>query len=304
MNRALGVSLLTALALSASPAYGQQTGPLVLRLPASTRAAALGDAFVTGSGPDLVFYNPAQIGEGTGLATSVARYGSASTLGTLGASTKMGRFGVALGVQWLGYRGGHDAFPAPPGTVVVRGPDPASTLAATLAASTRLIGFRWGLAAKYLEERLPTDVGSGPAFDLGVAREVGRFTLGLAAQNLGPALAVGGREAELPTRVGLGAGISSVPLGTWFDLVARATVSWERELGVVPAGGLELRYLPVEGWTIAGRVGARRVDRDGRPAPSPLTFGGTLGLDRVELDYAYEPFTGSGGGHRIGLRIR
>ena len=47
----------------AGPAFAQAppAAPLVLQLPATARAAALGDAWVTGRDSEVIFYNPAQI---------------------------------------------------------------------------------------------------------------------------------------------------------------------------------------------------------------------------------------------------
>ena len=48
-------------ALGASVARGQEAGGLALRLPAGTRALAMGNAFVAGRGSEVVFYNPAYV---------------------------------------------------------------------------------------------------------------------------------------------------------------------------------------------------------------------------------------------------
>src|SRR3954470_23148294 len=57
--------LLSALVLAvlATPAWAQAppAAPLVLQLPATARAMALGDAWVTGRDSEVIFYNPAQI---------------------------------------------------------------------------------------------------------------------------------------------------------------------------------------------------------------------------------------------------
>jgi len=73
---------------------------------------------------------------------------------------------------------------------------------------------------------------------------------------------------------------------------------------IVPGAGVELIYQPVEGWTVIGRAGARRVrDLPGR-AESPVTLGGSFGLDRLWLDYTFQPYRGPGSAHRIAIRIQ
>ena len=51
-------------------------GPIVLQLPASTRAIGFGNAYVGVRDPEAVFYNPAQLGVRPGVAMSAERYGS------------------------------------------------------------------------------------------------------------------------------------------------------------------------------------------------------------------------------------
>jgi hypothetical protein len=35
-----------------------------------------------------------------------------------------------------------------------------------------------------------------------------------------------------------------------------------------------------------------------------VTFGGSFGLDRFWLDYAFQPYKGPGAAHRLGIRIQ
>jgi hypothetical protein len=64
---------------------------------------------------------------------------------------------------------------------------------------------------------------------------------------------------------------------------------------------VELGYTPLEGYTIAGRVGARRVLGGD---VSPLSLGAVLARDRIALEYAFQPLDGVGDVHRVGLRLR
>jgi hypothetical protein len=283
-------------------AAAQETAPLVLRIPASARAAAVGDGFAAGRGSDVLFYHPAQIGLTTGLSASVARYGSAATAASVATSSTLGLITIGAGVQWLDYGSNPARFPTPPGDLTVSG-ETSQSLAATAAAAIRFRGLRWGVAAKYVEERLPDARPNGAAFDVGVARELGRIPVAFVAQNLGGHLEDGGTSAPLPRRLVLGAATPRWPIHTWFDLSAIAALSWERESRLSPSGGVELTWVPLEGYSVAARIGARRVE-GGPRSRRPVTVGAGIGFDRFSLDYAYEGYSGAGGGHRFGIRLQ
>lgn len=284
-------------------AQGESTAPLVLRLPGGARALALGNAFVGGWGSEVLFYNPAQL-QRAGMTVSVGRYDGASTLGILSSVMRMGSWRVGVGVRYLDYGATPGVFPTEPGDLTTRGSLDAASLAATLAVSRSIIGVRWGLAAKYVEERLPSERDGRPAFDVGAAKDVGRFTIALAVQNLGPDLEIAGDDVPLPTRVTAGTMWNYIPIGPFIDLRVMAAVAILRGGNVVPAAGVEFQYVPVEGWEFASRVGVRRVKERDPAYPHPVTFGVGFSLDNVSLDYAYESFSGPGGAHVLGLRLR
>ncbi|HEX9895295.1 MAG TPA: hypothetical protein VGA78_15305 [Gemmatimonadales bacterium] len=292
--------MLIVLALAAAvPAslVAQETAPLVLRLPASARAAALGNGFAGGRGSEMIFYHPAQIGLVTGLSLSLARYRASATFASLATSSTVGVLVVAAGVQWLDYGSEPGVFPTSPRSLTTSGSEISQSLAASAAAAIRLIGFRWGIAAKYVEERLPDARPSGAAFDVGVGRDFSRISVGLVAQNLGADIGREPARADLPTRLVLGAATPRYPIHTWFDIAATAAVNWERHSGVSPAAGAELTYVPLEGFALALRAGARRVT-GGPSSQQPVTFGAGFSFDRLSLDYAYD------GAHWFGVRMQ
>jgi hypothetical protein len=293
--------------LLATPALAQQTptAPLVLRLPGGTRAAGAGNAFTAGRGAEVLFYNPAQIGILRGTTISLARFGSPATLGTLSTVGPFGKVALGAGIQYLNYGSplGSSLY-GRPGQLPEGGPFQSSSLAATVAASTRIKGLRVGVAGKYVQESLGGLRDDGLALDVGVAREIGRVTIGLAVQNIGDGIEILGQEASLPTRVSLGGISPSILLGSYFDLSFAAAISRERDGRIMPGAGVELAYQPVEGWYFVGRVGARRVEGGSRPLESPVTVGGSFGLDRLWLDYVFQPSRGSSATHRIGIRIQ
>jgi hypothetical protein len=278
------------------------SAPLVLRLPGGTRALAVGDAWVAGRGAEVLFYNPAQIGVLRGSTISVQRFGDAATQGTLSTVGPFGKIWIGAGVQYLDYHA--SSFFTPPGSLTLRGSVNAASMAATVAAAFRFKGVRFGVGAKYLEERVGGARGNGAAFDFGAAREVRRATVALAVQNLGADLDLPGQEAELPARVTLGLTSPSIRVSTFFDAGIALAVSREQDGRIVPAGGAELIYEPVGGWYFVARAGARRVRSGPERAESPVTFGGSFGLDRFWLDYAFQPYKGPGAAHRLGIRIQ
>ncbi len=284
-------------------AQSDHYAPLVLMLPASARAMALADAYVAARDNDAaVFYNPAQLAIARGMSASVARYRSASTLTSLSGSMAFGPGpgGVGFGVQMLDYGAYSGRFPALSRDLTRRGPLLASSLAATIGFATIYRDIRVGFAGKYVDERLPSARTGVLAFDAGVSKDVGQVTVGLSAQNLGEDLVIGQQHAKLPQRYTFGIGGVGLPIGP-FDIAASTSVSVLRNGFITPAGGVELLYSWLDGYTLAGRVGVRRTED---AVQSPITFGAGITVDRVSFDYAFDNFDGPGGVHRVGLRIR
>lgn len=293
------------LLLAVFTATGDAQGrPTVLELPAGARALALGDAFFAGRGSEVLFYNPAMIALQPGLTASAQRFGSASTLGAVSNVLAVASGAAGVGVQMLDFGDGAASPRARVADLATRGPVSSSSLAAAVSvAGPPIKTVRIGLSAKYVEERIGTLKDGGAAFDVGAARDFfGRTTLAFSAQNLGGPLHIDGVTLDLPTRYTLGAAAFAPPLGTFFDLAASAALTYRRDGAWIPAGGVELSYVPLDGWAITGRMGARRVER--AFGASPLTFGAGISFDRLSADYAYHALDGPGTTHRIGLRIR
>ena len=294
-----------ALCLVPIVARGQAAGfgPIVLQLPASTRAIGFGDAYVGVREPEAVFYNPAQLGVRPGVAISAERYGSVSTAGAVASTYVFGRFGFGLGAQMLDYRSLGPAYAdaAPNGEqLLADGPFPASSLVAAAALEMAYKGIRWGLTQKLAQDRVSDGRDGVWLTDVGAAKELGPVTVGATVQNLGAGPKMLGTSAELPTRGTIGAAASGVPVGP-LDLAASGAVSVRHGGRVSPAGGVELGYVPIDGVTFAGRIGARLPEENGQ---APITLGASFTFDRVSIDYGFEPYQGEGSGHRIGIRIR
>ncbi|GLC24012.1 hypothetical protein [Roseisolibacter agri] len=296
-----------ALALVASAAAAQDTGaPLVLRLPVSTRALAMGGGQPVAVDAESQLYNPALLAWSRGASAQGQRWGAASTMGVLASTLSALRGTTGLAVQYLDYgatAGGlPDATRDATGALPTRGPVTASSLAASIGYARPMLGVRAGAVLRYAEERLGAARDGTVSADVGLAKGFlfDNVVVGLAVQHLGAGLQLAGARAPLPTRVTLGLSGAGYPLNPWLDVGASAAVSVLRGGEVAVAGGGELSLVPLQGYAITARVGARRTLA---PGERPVTAGFGLTRDRVSLDYAYEPFVARDA-HRIGLRVR
>lgn len=280
-------------------------GPLVLKLGASTRAAALGSAFWTGDGADAVLHHPALIG-GEGFGGSRQKIGGATHMVLSGSRGWLGG-AVAAGVSFLEYGTGATSpleLPRETAALVGGGDMAASEYVAALGYADEMFGFGVGVAAKLIGQRLGGLWGNTTAVDLGAARDIGRFTAALSVQNLGRALKVGRYEVPLARRVVLGAGSGGrVPVGP-LDIGAAVQVAREGDGGIVPGGGVEIAWWPVQRRVFIARIGLRR-QMEGQT--SPFTFGAGFEGDRIRIDYAYGEYIHEDLGadsHRIGIAFR
>jgi hypothetical protein len=300
-----GLRLLVAMLVPlVSSAQATSFAPLILRLPGSSRALALGDAGIAGHDDDVIFYGPAQIATARGTSASVERFSASANGGALSSVTRIGSGGVGVGFSTIDFRGPADLYPASRDLSVDRGPVAATSTLAVVAVAQTFKKFSLGAAAKYAEDHVASQAQARPMLDLGVARDVTVFdapvTTAIAVQNIGRNLdVIGQRRPYLPLRAtgGVSAGGPAGPL----DLGVAAQVAvFPRGGFVAPAGGLELGYSWLDGYGIAARVGARRP----QIGESTLTAGAGVRLDRVTFDYALETLAASGVAHRLGIRLR
>ena len=310
--RGTAVTVFAALALAgawaACPADGRaqstEHGPLVLELPASTRALALGGAFYTvGNDSDAVFYNPALIGGNGVIGAAMQRFGTASLFTTVSGAAEWSSANVAVGVQALGYGapdGGAGVLSHDAQSLFTSGSTGTSELAVSVGYAREVKGIRAGITGKLVDQRLGRHHDATAAVDLGVAVGAGGARVALAVQNLGPGLTLGETEVALPARITVGASTPAIPVGP-LDLGWSGTVSREADGGVVPGAGMEVAYWPVRGRTFTARVGVRRAP-DGHG--HPVTFGGAFNGDRLAIDYACQRYDGGEAAHRIGLSWR
>lgn len=303
----------TALAVcGAAAASGQQAGLLVLEAPGGTESMAYGGApwlFTTGA--DVLFENPGLLGRAEGVAASLQSYGGEGTLVSLAGAGELQGGGFAAGVQILRY-GTEPGLPQArdrqsaaltPGSVGV------TELVGTVGYGRRWLGLEIGAAFKYLDQSLDDDRDEVVAFDLGAARQIGPLAVGIALRDLGSDLRLddldeastaGSTRRELPTRIVADVSTESFEVGE-LDLFLASRVTRRRDGEIVPAGGVELSYWPVTGYTFRLRAGLQRVVEDAR---SPITLGAAFTGDHITLEYAFQSFDGEGDAHRFGLRWR
>jgi hypothetical protein len=305
--------LLVALGLAPAPTVAQsrERGPIVLELPASTRALALGNSFALGFGDaDAVFYHPGLLDRAQGMAASLQRFGASGTLTTFSAGRSWWGGGILLGIQQLGYEApGQNPltathildFPADEASLRNDGAVGVSELVISAGYGRRFMGARLGAVGKFVEQRVGYLKAGTMAVDVGLAVSPGPITVGITAQNLGPEIGIGGGEIPLPTRFTAGAASRPAPVGP-LDLSATTAVSYRLDGDVIPSVGLEVGYWPVVGRTFVGRVGYRYLSDEF--SATPVTFGGAFFGDDLILEYTFQGYESGDPSHRFGIGWR
>jgi hypothetical protein len=286
-------------------AHAQASGSPVplLELPASTRALALGNAFVAaGKDEAAVFYNPAQLATIAKLCAglSVQQWFLGQTVAAAAAATRVWRGTAAVGLQVLDYGSSERSFDDPSGGI---GQPSGSTISAgdyvaSFAYGIAMRSVRVGATAKYVNQRLVDESGGTGAVDVGAAFDVKGVTIGASLQNVGGDFSLAGDRRSLPQIVRVGA---AVPLHGVGPVDVLGTIELTHADGETePFGGFEVEYEAPGGVTILGRVGA--LDRPTGADISPVSFGGGLRALHFALDYAYEGSPVFGAMHRVGVR--
>lgn len=302
MRRALVLAavLLAGTALRAGESGGT-TGAQFLRVGASPRAAAMGEAFTAVSdNATAVFWNPA------GLAAVKWHEVYASHQSWV----ENIRLSHAAYAQPLGEKWAVAAGVAHASSGDLRGKDEfdrdtenfeATDLAVTLAGARRLGAFNAGAGVKFLRQAIGDEAGAGAAFDLGMQyrRALGAQTVTWAAAlkeagaKMGP-----GTKADLPTEVHLG--VSDRLLKETVLLSAEAAAPFQ---GDVTAGlGAEV--------LVGGLVALRGGYRFGLPDVTgfdALTAGlGILYSSKQDyvVDYSFAGQGSLGATHRFSLTLK
>jgi hypothetical protein len=302
VRRALAA--VAALCVAAAGVQAQARAPMVLTLPASTRAAAMGDAFgISLVDSDAVFYNAAFNDRLRGAGVSMTRYGDRSTLYTLSAGTDWLGGAIGFGVQSLDYDAGAGGVRDPSTADYLFGDGGADADERVLALvyGRRIKGVRLALAAKHFEQHVPGEQQRLLLGDFATSFTWRFLSIGAAVQNLGsPDYELGGDTLDVPLRGLLNlATVRSYPVGA-LDIAGSAALAYGREGELSPAAGVELSYYPVTGRTFFVRAGVRRPQDGGQP----FTLGGGFAGDKIILDYALEPYEEGRRAHRFGVKWR
>ena len=306
MRSLLGVAFFAAVfAPSIAGAQDENLAPLILRLPSSARALAMGNVAVAGRDDDVLFYNPAQLVAARGMSVSIEQFTPTARTGALSSVTRFNSGGIAIGATIA-------QFQTPAGVFPVARPDLLTGGAVRSTSGTLVVGVaqvfkstRFGGAAKLVDEQVGQSRNTRAVFDVGLGRDFFGYNFGLAVQNIGKSFApitIPGTgitaDSHMPLRVTFGA-VKGWLLGP-VDLGATAAVSTLRDGFVIPAGGAELQYSWLDGYTVIVRAGGRRPEI----GEGPFTAGAGFIMDRLAVDYALETLKGSRVAHRIGFRVR
>jgi hypothetical protein len=301
-------AILILLALGVSESVSAQTpgrGPMVLDLPASTRALGLGTAYVlSGNESELLFANPALLADASGFQLSGGTWGLESfTARASGAGEWLGG-GVGFGLRVLDYGATSNRSNLVAGDefqLLEEGDYGAGQMAATLGYGREVGPLTVGVSGHLLRDRLDGTGSTTAAFDVGVAAEVSRFTVGVVAQSLGPDMDLAGESIPLPERYTLGVSSERAWVGP-LDIAGTAAVTYRVDGTWIPAGGVEVAWWPVTGRTLVGRVGIRDVPPESQA--QAWTVGGAFEGDRISLEYAFQGYDEYDGAHHFGIRLR
>lgn len=313
MRSVVIATLLSAFCLGGTRAQDTTTGPLILQLPGSTRALALGGAYqLTAADADGIFYNPVLLLSGRGLGLAHQRYGGASTLTTLSGAIDVNfGFGVQV-VEFVARQLSPNYEIGSPILLGVKGSNPSGEVLGTVGYARAIWKIRLGVAGKWAHHWGAGQEAGVAAFDVGgTLNPISWLTVALALQNLGGTFEFDGVEYDLPSRVVLNLATRPRVIGPLdVSLTGHAHKTAHRD--AAGGVGLEASYWPFSGLTFFGRGGLRiglRADEEfvfGAPVVKERRFtaGGGITYSRVSLDYAWESFELAHDAHRIGLRVR
>lgn len=279
--------------------------PRVLQLPASTRAMALGDAYMMNARhADALFYHPALLTDASGFGLDVQRWGANSSSTTVSAARQWLGGGIGVGLQTLQYGAPADGFGAAPAGqdhLFALGTSPVSERIATVGYARKLFGIDVGVATKLVEERVGTTRDAALFVDFGVSADLGPVRAGLTYRNAGRDLSPGGRDMARPDGLTLGVGAYGEQLGI-LDVGFTGAVTYVGNQAI-PSGGVEVGYWPIRGRTFVMRLGARRVPEGDA---SPLSLGFAFWGDNITFEWAFQPVDvdSASGTHRFGVRWR
>ncbi len=283
-------------------------GPIVLQTRSGVREAGLNGAAVALVGDaGAVFNNPAGIATirhiGLEAGYFQAPFDAYQTVGAF--AWRLGQFNFGAGVKYFDF-GTEPELVADPATGGVAGVPTGATVRASEFLGVGSLIYRFGMiafggSAKLVRQRVADITQKGVSADFGLA--VAFFdimALGFSVQNIRGNWD-GQSDLAMPRLTRAGFTMNYVDPQETFRLLSILEVQWPEGRGTRLVVGLE-------GGVVVGGVGLiARSAYGSRPTGSDrsaLTYGLSLGLARLSVDYAYDPTDLLGdASQRIGVRL-
>lgn len=264
--------------------------PLILTLPVSVRAAGMGGGAVALSGDaSATFLNPAGLATIRNIAIEGAaqRYPDGTLEGMAAGAFRLFQFNLGGGIHYIRFND----------SAAVK-----DNLQWTASGVYRFGLIALGGSLKYVSlEDSSAATRRSATVDMGVGIHVfDIMTLAFAAQNIG-SWQVNGGPLKLPVTKRAGLMFNFVDPQYTARLLTTLDVIWT-------ARADRRTILGVEGGAVLGKIGlVGRLGYGAQPEGSgqkDFSFGGSLVLTRVNIDYAWQKRTTLGGHvHRLGLRF-
>lgn len=311
MTYRLGLVMLGALLAGAGAAGAQGVGaegPLVLQTRSTVRDAGLNGAGVAMVGDaGAVFHNPAGLATIRHIALEAGYFSAPfdARQTTAAFAWRFGQFNLGAGVKYFDFGEEPEVVPDP-ATGGVTGMPTGATIRASEVLGVGSLIYRFGLIAFGGSVKLARQT-VADARDEGVSGDVGLaiaffdiMALGLSVQNLRGNWD-GSSTLVMPRVTRTGFTMNYVDPQESFRLLSTIEMQWAEGRGarlVIGAeGGLVVSGLGV---IVRTAYGSTRSNS----ARSRLTYGLTLGLARLSVDYAYEPTNLLGdAAQRFGIRL-
>lgn len=167
-----------------------------------------------------------------------------------------------------------------------------------------------GVTGKILQQNIGSDHATGYAADVGVLQRLGRFRLGAALVDLGPAMRFTNDYSPLPQSLRAGVSVDYAPVTASVETeIVRGESDPIYKVGVeyAAASVLALRVGYFSRSSASRRAlkgGALGADGGGATALLGLTAGFGLRVTRYAFDYAFVPYGELGNTHQMSLSVR
>ncbi len=305
-------TLLTALVINPTtlPAQAgpESEGPIVLQSSSSVRSAGLHGAGAALVGDaSAVFHNPAGLATIRHVALEAAYFSAPFDAAQTSAAfaLRLGQFNFGAGIKYFDFGTEPDVVPDPASGGVL-GTETGATINGHEFLGVGSLIYRFGLIAfggsvKVLRQSVANVQQQGLSGDVGLAIAVfDIMALGFSVQNLRGNWD-GGSPIVMPRLTRLGFTMNYVDPQETFRLMSTLEGQWRDGRGARVVLGVE-GGIVVRGVGVIGRtgVGSRTQGSD----ESAFTYGLSLNLARLTVDYGYEPFDLLGdASQRIGVRL-